>query len=120
MRRSSTFFSTQLRAIAMAVMALGLTLPLTAAPVPNWHSLGPIHMPSFEPSMGRVNFVTSNPGNPSQLLVCAPGGGLWSSVDSGQNWLPLTDQMPVVGADGVVYDPVHTNVIYLATGDADA
>src|SRR5260221_13254907 len=77
-------------------------------------------MPNFEPSMGRVNFVTLSPTNNQHLFACSASGGLWASADGGQTWQPRTDHLPVLGTSGAVIDLQHPNVIYLATGDADA
>lgn len=90
-----------------------------AAPNSNWRSLGPINMPSVEPSMGRINAVVGHPTDTNRLYVCASGGGLWTSPDRGVTWTPLTDRLPVVGTTGVAIDPTNPNILYLATGDGD-
>src|SRR5882724_987314 len=92
-----------------------------AAPIAsNWHALGPVNMPSPEPSMGRVNSVTMHPTDSQTLFLCSASGGVWSSTDGGHNWLPRTDGLPLLGTSGLVIDPQHPNIMYLATGDADA
>src|ERR1051325_10749545 len=103
------------------VWTLGLALPVPAAvPVSNWRALGPVNIQSSEPSMGRVNFVAISPTNSQVLFACSASGGLWSSADNGRNWQPRTDRLSVLGTSGLVIDPQHPNVMYLATGDADA
>src|ERR1043165_1235454 len=100
---------------------IGLVLPVPAAvAVSNWRALGPVNIQSTEPSMGRVNCVAISPTNSQMLFACSASGGLWSSADSGGGWQPRTDQLPVLGTSGLVIDPQHPNIMYLATGDADA
>src|SRR5439155_17142531 len=102
-------------------LTVGSALPVSgAAIVSNWRALGPVNMQSVEPSMGRVNFVAMSPTNSQVLLACSASGGLWSSVDNGSNWQPRTDRLPLLGTSSVVIDPQHPNIMYLATGDADA
>jgi len=94
---------------------------VAAAPIAsNWHSLGPVNMTSPEPSMGRVNAVTMHPADSQTLFLCSASGGVWSSSDGGHNWVPRTDGLPLLGTSGLVIDPLHPNIMYLATGDADA
>ena len=85
----------------------------------NWEPLGPIDMPTYETSMGRVNCITALPGSPNRLFIGTPDGGVWRSDNGGATWLPRTDFLPVLGVSSLVIDPVNTNTIYIATGDAD-
>lgn len=86
----------------------------------NWHPLGPVNMPEYETSMGRVNCVTAPAGNPNRLFLGAPGGGVWRSDDGGLTWSPRTDFLPVLSTSSIVLDPGNPNTIYIATGDADS
>lgn len=85
----------------------------------NWQPLGPVNMPGYETSMGRVNCVTASAGQPLRLFIGTPDGGVWRSDDGGSTWQPRTDFLPVLGISSMVIDPVNTNTIYIATGDAD-
>lgn len=89
----------------------------------NWEELGPkfwIDNGGWNPGNGRVNFIYEEPGNQNTLYIGTPAGGLWRSEDAGQNWTPLTDQLPSMGVSGIAVDPDNTDVIYIATGDRDA
>ena len=85
----------------------------------NWHALGPVKMPEYETSMGRVNCVAASTGQPNRLFIGTPGGGVWRSDDGGATWVPRTDFLPDLGVSSVVIDPANPNTIYMATGDAD-
>ncbi len=67
---------------------------------------------------GRLNFITIHPSNPLQLFVGAPAGGLWTSTDGGISWTTNTNNLPVIGCSDLAIDPINTNIMYLATGDA--
>lgn len=89
----------------------------------NWESIGPFSWQEdggWNPGIGRVNFITEEPGNPSTIYVGTPSGGLWRSEDAGSSWTPLTDEIPSMGVSGIAVDPHNTNIIYIATGDRDA
>jgi hypothetical protein len=69
---------------------------------------------------GRLNFVTIDPTNSSNLWVGAPAGGLWKSTNGGTSWTTNTDNIAVIGCSDLAIDPTNTNTMYLATGDGDA
>jgi len=69
---------------------------------------------------GRLNFVTIDPTNSSNLWVGAPAGGLWKSTNGGTSWTTGTDQLAVIGCTDLAIDPTNTSIMYLATGDGNA
>src|SRR5262245_59830159 len=58
-----------------------------------WYPMGPA--PSFEffpgGETGRATTVAVNPANADDVWVGTAGGGVWHSVNGGQNWTPMTD-----------------------------
>ena len=44
--------------------------------------------------------------------VGSPSGGLWKSVDGGQNWTSNTDLLPNLGVSDIVIDPQIQNNVY--------
>jgi PKD repeat protein/photosystem II stability/assembly factor-like uncharacterized protein len=90
----------------------------------NWTPLGPSSLDSTEnllmnPGLGRINAIAVNPNDSNIIYVGSPAGGCWKSINAGNSWMPLTDNLPTLGVSGIAIDPVNTNVIYLATGDGD-
>ncbi|HXC06983.1 MAG TPA: hypothetical protein VNZ86_19625, partial [Bacteroidia bacterium] len=84
-----------------------------------WNYIGP---PAFNTNMigsGRVNRLTFYPGKDSIIFACTPAGGLWVSSDAGNTWTTNTDQLPVLATADLAIDPIHPNIMYLATGDGD-
>jgi photosystem II stability/assembly factor-like uncharacterized protein len=89
----------------------------------NWTSLGPtnfLNRPTSSANIGRVNVIIQDPNNANRLFSGAPAGGIWRSLDSGQNWTPLIDDLPQIGVSGIAIDYNNSNIIYIATGDDDA
>jgi photosystem II stability/assembly factor-like uncharacterized protein len=93
-----------------------------AEPSANWELMGPYQsIPSSGGGMGRVNFIRFNPQNPNDIWIGTPAGGLWHSLNGGDNWLPTTtDNLPVIGCSDLLIDPNNPQIMYLATGDAPA
>jgi hypothetical protein len=92
-------------------------------PPSNWQPVGPFthtNTGSWSSGQGRVNFVYEDPNTATTLYIGTPAGGIWKSIDSGVNWIPLSDELPQIGVSGIAVDHTNSNVIYIATGDKDA
>ena len=90
----------------------------------NWVPLGPFDVPLIlsnnkKRGNGRVNCIEFHPTNPDVFWVGTPGGGLWKTNDGGSTWETNTDNLPVLGVSDVIINPENTQIMYLATGDAD-
>jgi len=87
----------------------------------NWTALGPTGTITNGDwgGAGRVNFLRFDPVNPSNMWVVSPLGGLWKSTNGGQTWTTNTDFLPVIGCSDVAINPINTQIMYLATGDAN-
>lgn len=87
----------------------------------DWSPLGPFNpIPgSYVGGLGRVNCVAMDPTNSNHLYAGGASGGLWESFTGGFSWVPLTDDLPVLGVSDIVIDPIDPAVVYMATGDAD-
>ena len=85
----------------------------------NWESIGP-YTTNVKTGQGRVNTFIIDPNNPNTYYVGAPSGGIWKSTDTGNNWTPLSDNIPQIGVSGIAIDHNNSNIIYIATGDDDA
>jgi hypothetical protein len=93
-----------------------------------WEFMGPSSAPRAgvwgEPTgLGRMNCMTFNPRNPSDIWAGAAFGGLWHSTNGGGDWetFPFTQFMSIGISDVAVANTSNTltNIIYAATGDAD-
>lgn len=96
-------------------------LKASASRSANWMPMGPYTWStlSYNPGNGRVNVITVDPITPTTIYVGTPVGGLWRSMDDGNTWTALFDDLPTLGVSGIAIDPTNTQVIYVATGDGD-
>jgi photosystem II stability/assembly factor-like uncharacterized protein len=87
-----------------------------------WVPIGPfdhVNTGSWSSGQGRVNAIIVDPVVSTTYYAGAPAGGIWKSIDSGANWIPLSDQLPQIGVSGIAIDYNDSNTIYIATGDDD-
>ncbi len=85
----------------------------------NWTSVGPQNTPT-NGGNGRINAVRAHPSVSGTLYGCAPGGGLFKTTDNGGSWTPISENIAVLGATDIAFDPTNANIMYLATGDGEA
>ncbi len=66
---------------------------------------------------GRVTTVTGHADIPHLFFLGSTGGGVWKSIDYGQNWLPVSDKYfksPSIGA--IRMAPSNPAIVYAGTG----
>ena len=66
---------------------------------------------------GRMRAVLFHPTETSTLFAGAASGGVWKSTDLGQNWRPLTDDMPRLPVGALAIDPNDPDILYAGTGE---
>ncbi|MFH0893146.1 MAG: T9SS type A sorting domain-containing protein [Bacteroidota bacterium] len=90
----------------------------------NWSPLGITEWTNgnsgYNPGNGRINFIAVHPTNPNTILIAAPSGGIWKTIDGGATWNTTYDSLTLLGTSCVVFDPVNPNIVYVGTGDRDA
>ncbi|MCB1641962.1 MAG: hypothetical protein KDI37_09535 [Xanthomonadales bacterium] len=89
-----------------------------------WRSVGPAGFnsnvaPSWGRMSGRVRSLAIDPGNADRLLLGTATGGVWLSLDGGQQWQPLTDAAPSLAIGAVAIDPSNPQVLYAGTGEGN-
>ncbi len=79
----------------------------------NWTARGPFNIG------GRTRAIAIDVTNDSILLAGSVSGGLWRSVDAGQNWDRVTqpDQFPSISAIAQDSRPGKTDTWYCGTGE---
>jgi photosystem II stability/assembly factor-like uncharacterized protein len=114
----SLFATAQLRdnAGTARVASFKLQQQLNAAsPYKNlqWRNVGP------DLISGRVTEVAGIPGNKSIIFASFATGGFWKTVDAGENWMPLTDQLGTLSIGAFALAPSNPDIIYLGTGESN-
>lgn len=68
---------------------------------------------------GRINVVVADPKNSNILYVGAAKGGVFKTIDGGENWLPIFDEQLFLSIGAIAIDPNDSDVIYAGTGDVN-
>lgn len=68
---------------------------------------------------GRINCIAADPFNSSVVYAGACGGGIWKTIDNGNNWVPVFDENPHLAIGAISIDALNTQTIYAGTGDSN-
>ncbi|WP_353777638.1 T9SS type A sorting domain-containing protein [Winogradskyella sp. 3972H.M.0a.05] len=85
-----------------------------SGPTANWQNIGPIDMDGHG---GRMISHAFDPNVPDVVWGGSASGGLWLSEDGGDNWIPMTDNIPSTGVGAVVVHPTDSNTLIIGTGE---
>jgi photosystem II stability/assembly factor-like uncharacterized protein len=78
-----------------------------------WRSIGPFRG-------GRSVAVSGVIGQPYTYYFGAVGGGVWKTIDGGNNWFPISDSTFKASSIGAIaVAPSNPNIIYAGTGETD-
>jgi photosystem II stability/assembly factor-like uncharacterized protein len=72
-----------------------------------------------DPSSGRITAVAADPSDPNTIYIAAAGGGVWKTIDGGNDWTPLTDDQPTLFMGALAVAASDPNTIYAGTGEAN-
>jgi len=68
---------------------------------------------------GRVTAVVGVPGQPNLYYVGAAAGGVFKSVDGGDNWEAVFKDQPTASIGAVALAPSNPNVVWVGTGEGN-
>ncbi len=91
-----------------------------ANPISDWKPLGPftfVPTTTWARGQGRINWIEVDPNNQNIVYIGTPAGGIWKTIDAGNTWTPLSDELVSLGVSGIAIDKTNSNVIYISTGD---
>jgi len=77
-----------------------------------WISLGPVV------NSARVESVQADPENPGTMYVAFGSGNLWKTINGGQTWKPIFEDMPALGIGDIALAPSNSQVLYVGTGES--
>lgn len=99
-----------------------------SATAANWTAVGPLTPPNppanysgwNNEGIGRIDVVAFDPINSNILYIGSPNGGLWKSVNTGSNWMLLSDNSwPNHSISDICVNPNDGQNIFVATGIRD-
>jgi photosystem II stability/assembly factor-like uncharacterized protein len=76
-----------------------------------WRFIGP------SLTSGRISDIAVNPNNPYEYYVAASAGGVWKTINSGIEYVPVFDNEGSYSIGCITIDPNNTNVIWVGTGE---
>ena len=68
---------------------------------------------------GRINTIAVHPTDPDIIYVGAAAGGVFKTIDGGQNWAPVFDDFSFLAIGDIVISHHNPNVVYAGTGDVN-
>jgi photosystem II stability/assembly factor-like uncharacterized protein len=68
---------------------------------------------------GRITRVSGVVGDPLTYYAAAAQGGVWKSVNGGQNWAPIFDDQITQSIGSIAVAPSDPSVIYVGSGEAN-
>ena len=88
----------------------------------SWYPVGPNLVPSnqtgyMENGIGRINCMTFHPTDANTYFVGVAQGGVWKTVNNGQTWAPLTDNLPITRISDIAIDASDPNTMYVSVCD---
>lgn len=76
-----------------------------------WRNIGPNRG-------GRSLGASGSPGRPNEYYFGATGGGLWKTVDGGNEWFPVTDgQVTSSSVGAVAVAETNPDIVYIGMGE---
>lgn len=87
-----------------------------------WESLGPQpitneYWSGYTNASGRTSSIALHPSDPNIAYIAAAGGGVWKTIDGGQSWAPISDQLSSLASGALAIDPVSPNTVLYGTGE---
>lgn len=76
-----------------------------------WRSIGP------SLTSGRISDIAVNPNNPFEYYVASSAGGVWKTINSGIEYVPIFDNEGSYSIGCITLDPNNSNVVWVGTGE---
>src|SRR4030095_11334500 len=73
-----------------------------------WRQIGPFRG-------GRALAIEGVPGEPDTWYFGAVAGGVWKTIDAGQNWKPVFDKADISSIGAIAVAQSDHNVVYVGT-----
>ncbi len=86
-----------------------------------WSPYGPSELPQSVSNtgsgLGRINCISFHPDDPDIFWIGVGQGGIWKTVNGGESWLPLGDELPIMRVSDIAVDPNDPETLYVSLGD---
>jgi photosystem II stability/assembly factor-like uncharacterized protein len=95
----------------------GNSLAKSVSSTSNWVNISQTSATGGYNGMGRLTSIAFHPTDPNIFWVGAPMGGIWKTIDGGQSYSSLGDNLPLCSVGNIVVDYTNPNIIYITIGD---
>ncbi len=76
-----------------------------------WEPLGPGNIG------GRTRVLVIHPTEPEIIYAGGVSGGVWKTIDGGQSWIPLADEIANIAVNSMAMRPDDPETLYIGTGE---
>ena len=87
-------------------------------PASDWVEMGPmsaINTSTWSSHLGRISAVAIDSANRNHIIVGAPTGGIWKTIDEGLSWTPIFDDQASINVWSLLIDPNDADVYIAGT-----
>ncbi|MEX2350520.1 MAG: T9SS type A sorting domain-containing protein [Flavobacteriaceae bacterium] len=84
----------------------------------NWEELGPLNWNAtsgWNPGVGRITAFSIDETNENHIIVGGETGGVWKTIDGGQNWQPLSDYFSNLSVYSTAIMPGNPNTYFFGS-----
>ncbi len=82
--------------------------------VRSWELAGPTNVG------GRISDLQIDRNDENIIWAGTASGGVWKSLDKGETWNPVFDDLPIMTIGAIALDPNDSQICYAGTGEASA
>lgn len=86
----------------------------------NWEEMGPVNWNAtsgWNPGVGRITAFSIDETDEDHIIVGAQTGGVWKSIDGGQNWQPLLDFFSNLSVYSTAMQPGNSDVYFFGSSN---
>jgi len=76
-----------------------------------WRNIGPAL------TSGRISDIAVNPNNPYEYYVASASGGVWKTINAGNEYTPVFDKEGSYSIGCVTIDSNNTNIVWVGSGE---
>ena len=84
----------------------------------NWVEMGPVNWNAtsgWNPGVGRITSFSIDENDENHIIVGAETGGVWRTINGGQDWTPLTDYFSNMFVYATAMEPGNPSTYYFGS-----